>query len=211
MGRFGAALGAGAAKVGKKAAQSEAGRSAGRAAVAGATEGVKQDLTNRYFGPGEATRSPSPSPQPKPPPAAVSTPSSQTHTTHQDTTATTSHTHQSHRASTEPRPPKPSLLSRFKPHIGKSSDKPVQRRRPRRQSSQHDRVYKYNLSKEANWDDKLRVQALYNYKAERPCDLEFRKGQILQVLTRTENQNDWWEGNLDGRVGIFPANYVKIL
>lgn len=201
-------MGAGAAKLGKKAAQSEAGRSAGRAAVAGATEGVKQDLTNRYFGPGEAGRSPSP--QPNPPPAAAPPPSSSSHSTHTRPDPTP----QPHRAptSTEPRPPKPSLLNRFKPHIGKSSsEKPSHRRPPRRQTSRQDKIYKYNLSKEANWDDKLRVQTLYNYKAERSCDLEFRKGQILQVLTRTDNQFDWWEGNLDGRVGIFPANYVKIL
>lgn len=50
LGRFGAAIGSGAAKLGRKAAESEAGRSAGRAAVTGATEGVKQDLTNRYLG-----------------------------------------------------------------------------------------------------------------------------------------------------------------
>ena len=55
------------------------------------------------------------------------------------------------------------------------------------------------------------VQALYNFKAERKCDLEFRKGQIIQVLTRTDNQFDWWEGKLEDRVGIFPANYVKAM
>lgn len=72
-------------------------------------------------------------------------------------------------------------------------------------------MYKYNLSKEANWEEKMLVQALYNFKAERKCDLEFRKGQIIQVLTRTDNQFDWWEGKLEDRVGIFPANYVKAM
>lgn len=204
MGRFGAAVGAGAAKLGKKAAQSEAGRSAGRAAIAGATEGVKQDLTNRYLGPGEAARSPSPSPQPKPPAVTPTAPSASQPYSHQ-VTAT-------HRASTEPRPPKPSLLNRFKPHIGKSSEKSAHHRPPpRRQSSRKDVVYKYNLSKQANWEQKLRVQTVHNYKAERSCDLEFRKGQIIEVLTRTDTQLDWWEGTLDGKVGIFPANFVKIL
>ena len=72
-------------------------------------------------------------------------------------------------------------------------------------------MFKYNLSKEANWEERLRVQALYNYKAERQCDLEFRKGQIFEVLTRTDSQVDWWEGKIENKVGIFPANYVKIL
>ena len=42
------------------------------------------------------------------------------------------------------------------------------------------------------------------------CDLEFRKGQVIQVITRMDSQNDWWEGRIDDRVGIFPANYVKL-
>jgi hypothetical protein len=72
-------------------------------------------------------------------------------------------------------------------------------------------VYKYNLSKEANWDAKLLVQALYNFRGEMKCDLEFRKGQVIQVLTKTDSQFDWWEGKIEDRVGIFPANYVKTM
>ena len=35
-------------------------------------------------------------------------------------------------------------------------------------------------------------------------------GDRIEVLTRTDTQNDWWEGRLKGKVGIFPANYVQI-
>jgi len=35
-------------------------------------------------------------------------------------------------------------------------------------------------------------------------------GEVITVLTRTDTQADWWEGKLHGRVGIFPANYVKM-
>ena len=72
-------------------------------------------------------------------------------------------------------------------------------------------MYKYSLSKEADWEKKLLAQALFNLKGEMRCDLEFRKGQVIQVLTRTYNQFDWWEGKLEDRVGIFPANYVKMM
>ena len=51
--KFGAKIGTGAAKLGKKAAQSEAGRSAGKAAIKGATDGARQDLTDRYLKRGE--------------------------------------------------------------------------------------------------------------------------------------------------------------
>ena len=210
MGKFGAAVGSGAAKLGKKAAQSEAGRSAGRAAVSGAAEGVKEDLTNRYFGEG-GSREPSPAaappPQPKPsakPPSSSSSSSSPSSSRphHQAMAAAPSSFRSDHR------PPKPSLLNKFRPHINKASSKPA--RRPVRQSSRKERVYKYNLSKEANWEEKMKVQALYNFRSDQRSDLEFRRGQVIQVLTRTDNQFDWWEGKLEDRVGIFPANYVKI-
>ena len=74
-----------------------------------------------------------------------------------------------------------------------------------------DRIYKSRLAKPADWDKEQLAQALYNFKGEMKCDLEFRKGQVLKIVTRTETQNDWWEGRLEDRVGIFPANYVKLL
>ena len=68
-----------------------------------------------------------------------------------------------------------------------------------------------SLSKDPNWDRLPLAQTLYNFKGEQKCDLEFRKGQVIQVITRTESQNDWWEGKLEDRIGIFPANYVKMM
>ena len=47
MGKFGAVVGKGAAKAGKKAAQSEAGKRATRAAITGACDGVKEDMLTR--------------------------------------------------------------------------------------------------------------------------------------------------------------------
>ena len=210
MGKFGAALGSGAAKFGKKAAQSEAGRSAGRAAITGATDGVKEDLTNRYFGPGGGgSRESSPAPAsapatPTPTPTKPSTPSTSSPSLQHQRTAAPPPSSRS-----ESRPPKPSILTRFKPHINKPPR--GQGQTPVRQTSRKERIYKYNLSKEANWEDKMRVQTLFNYKSDQRSELEFRRGQVIQVLTRTDSQFDWWEGKLEERVGIFPANYVKVL
>ena len=204
MGKFGAAVGSGAAKLGKKAAQSEAGRSAGRAAISGAADAAKDDLTNRYFGEGSGgskESSPAPAPASQPKPSKPASTSVSTQSSHAQTTPTATRS--------EPRPPKPSVLNRFKPHIGKSKTSAAQR--PVRQASRKERVFKYNLSREADWDKRLNVQALYNFKSEQRSDLEFRRGQMIQVMTRTDTQFDWWEGQLEGRVGIFPANYVKIV
>lgn len=53
--------------------------------------------------------------------------------------------------------------------------------------------------------------ALFPYAARLACDLSFNAGDQIEILTRTDKQDDWWEGRLKGRVGIFPANYVKVL
>ncbi len=55
------------------------------------------------------------------------------------------------------------------------------------------------------------LQAIHAFHGELPCDLSFDAGAVIIILTRTSSQNDWWEGRLQGRVGIFPSNYVKVL
>ena len=105
-------------------------------------------------------------------------------------------------------PPKPSLFGRLLKRDKESDRAP---RRQRAQVDPKDRIYKQRLAKDPDWDRKQMARALYNFQGEMKCDLVFRKGQIIQVLTRTEDQNDWWEGKLEDRVGIFPANYVKLM
>uniref|UniRef100_A0A3Q1FB03 SH3 domain-containing YSC84-like protein 1 n=1 Tax=Acanthochromis polyacanthus TaxID=80966 RepID=A0A3Q1FB03_9TELE len=56
----------------------------------------------------------------------------------------------------------------------------------------------------------LVVTATHPYTGEQPGDLSFVPGDRITVITQTESQYDWWEGRLeDGRVGIFPANFVS--
>ena len=44
------------------------------------------------------------------------------------------------------------------------------------------------------------------------CVLCLCEGDMIELRTRTDTQHDWWEGTgRDGRLGIFPANYVKLL
>lgn len=55
----------------------------------------------------------------------------------------------------------------------------------------------------------LVVTATHSFTGQQPGDLSFAAGDSITVITRTDTQNDWWEGRLaDGRVGIFPANFV---
>ncbi|TPX62398.1 hypothetical protein PhCBS80983_g00583 [Powellomyces hirtus] len=52
--------------------------------------------------------------------------------------------------------------------------------------------------------------ALYDFAGERSDDLSFRKGDIITIVKKTPNQNDWWTGKCSGREGSFPANYVAL-
>ncbi|KAL0096242.1 hypothetical protein J3Q64DRAFT_1706882 [Phycomyces blakesleeanus] len=53
------------------------------------------------------------------------------------------------------------------------------------------------------------VIALYDYEAQAQGDLSFQKDDLIQVISRTSNANDWWTGHLRGVTGIFPGNYVR--
>ncbi|XP_052270029.1 SH3 domain-containing YSC84-like protein 1 isoform X2 [Dreissena polymorpha] len=58
-----------------------------------------------------------------------------------------------------------------------------------------------------SWE--LTATALFPFEGQIACDLSFKAGEKITVLTRTDTQDDWWEGSCHGKIGIFPANYVK--
>jgi len=71
-------------------------------------------------------------------------------------------------------------------------------------------VTKHAITKASDWDKETYCWALYNFHGELPCDLQFNKGQRISIITRTDTQDDWWEGTVNGKTGIFPANYVSL-
>nr|XP_020446266.1 sorbin and SH3 domain-containing protein 2-like isoform X2 [Monopterus albus] len=52
--------------------------------------------------------------------------------------------------------------------------------------------------------------ALYNFNADLPVELSFRKGEVISVTRRVDDK--WLEGKISGtsRSGIFPASYVQV-
>ncbi|KAK5683363.1 BAR adaptor protein Hob1 [Elasticomyces elasticus] len=54
------------------------------------------------------------------------------------------------------------------------------------------------------------VTALYDYEAQAEGDLSFSAGEIIEVVTRTDNENEWWVGKVGARQGQFPGNYVQL-
>jgi len=51
-----------------------------------------------------------------------------------------------------------------------------------------------------------RVRALHRFQPTEPGELAFEKNDIIKVVDR--GYKDWWRGQLKGRTGIFPVNYV---
>lgn len=54
------------------------------------------------------------------------------------------------------------------------------------------------------------VTALYDFEGQNEGDLAFREGDRIRVVRKTESRDDWWDGEVKGRVGMFPANYVQL-
>ncbi|KAK5949412.1 hypothetical protein OHC33_009585 [Knufia fluminis] len=53
------------------------------------------------------------------------------------------------------------------------------------------------------------VTALYDFAGQGDGDLVFKEGDKIKVLKKTESTDDWWQGELKGVKGMFPANYVQ--
>ena len=59
-------------------------------------------------------------------------------------------------------------------------------------------------------DKKKMAIAIYKFQAVDASELNFQKGEIIEVLTEGA-PDGWWKGINNGAQGHFPGNYVKIL
>jgi hypothetical protein len=53
------------------------------------------------------------------------------------------------------------------------------------------------------------VVARYAFEGQGQGDLTFREGDRIKIVKKTETDQDWWVGELDGVKGNFPANYTQ--
>lgn len=49
------------------------------------------------------------------------------------------------------------------------------------------------------------VTALYDFAAQAEGDLSFSAGDVIEIVQRTQNDNEWWTGKLNGKQGQFPG------
>nr|XP_034359555.1 SH3 domain-containing protein 21 isoform X2 [Arvicanthis niloticus] len=51
-------------------------------------------------------------------------------------------------------------------------------------------------------------RVLFDYQPEAPDELALQKGDLVKVLRKTTEDKGWWEGECQGRRGVFPDNFV---
>ena len=54
------------------------------------------------------------------------------------------------------------------------------------------------------------VVALYDFASQQPGDLGFREGDRIKIIKKEGDASDsWWQGEVRGQRGSFPANYCQ--
>lgn len=54
-----------------------------------------------------------------------------------------------------------------------------------------------------------RVITMFSFNPMNPDELTFEKDAIITVISKDEEC--WWKGELNGKIGLFPSNYVAPL
>ncbi|KAL4706608.1 hypothetical protein ACJJTC_009020 [Scirpophaga incertulas] len=57
--------------------------------------------------------------------------------------------------------------------------------------------------------ERIVARALYAFNGQTARELSFRKGDLINV--RRQIDSNWYEGEIHGRIGLFPYNYVEIM
>lgn len=57
------------------------------------------------------------------------------------------------------------------------------------------------------------LKALFEYNAQDEEELSFPEGAMIKLLRTDDNGVDdgWWEGQFEGKVGVFPSVVVEII
>ena len=49
------------------------------------------------------------------------------------------------------------------------------------------------------------ARTLYDHESQAEGNLRFATGDVIEIVTRTNNENEWWIGKIKGKEGQFPG------
>lgn len=53
-------------------------------------------------------------------------------------------------------------------------------------------------------------RVLFPYEAANEDELTLKEGDLIILLSREVADKGWWRGELRGKVGVFPDNFVEV-
>ena len=56
-----------------------------------------------------------------------------------------------------------------------------------------------------------RARVVYSYTAENPDELSLQIGDVINVMETSLEDVGWWKGELNGKIGVFPDNFVTLV
>ncbi|XP_034552888.1 SH3 domain-containing protein 21 isoform X2 [Notolabrus celidotus] len=77
-------------------------------------------------------------------------------------------------------------------------------------------VFNKEISQRASVRNKAKqvvecCQAMFDYEAKAEDELGLKKGDVVVILRKETEDEGWWEGELNGRCGFFPDNFVMVI
>eukprot|EP00066_Takifugu_rubripes_P014110 XP_011603376.1 PREDICTED: SH3 domain-containing protein 21 [Takifugu rubripes] len=77
-------------------------------------------------------------------------------------------------------------------------------------------VFSREMSQKASVRNKSKpmtecCQVLFDYQAKTEDELQLKKGDVIVILNKETEDEGWWEGELNGRRGFFPDNFVMVI
>lgn len=86
----------------------------------------------------------------------------------------------------------------------------AQQQRHQQQQQQHQQQQQQQRPQTPAGDTVCLARAVFAFKARDRTELALTEGDLISVSDKNADTDQWWKGkNADGRVGIFPAAYVR--
>lgn len=52
---------------------------------------------------------------------------------------------------------------------------------------------------------------IFAYKPTNEDELDLKDGDVITILSKDLPDKGWWKGELKGKVGVFPDNFVQLI